>query len=126
MKQDTITVAIIPADIDHSIRFEEIPNTLEAKQKIVDGYIEAIRLRKNKHGMLAMDMYCNEEFLYRDDFGENLRAIALHLMSFYDIIDIRGDVVVIGGVDEEGDDVGLSTEQQKFLRKTFDKSAELR
>jgi hypothetical protein len=126
MKQDTITVAIIPADIQVPMRITEIPNTLEAKQKIVDGYIEAIRLRTNNHGMIAMDMYCNEEFLYRDDFGENLRAMALYLMSFYDVNDIRGDVVVIGGIDAEGDDVGLSEAQQEFLRKTFDKSTELR
>ena len=125
MKQDTIAVAIIPADITEPMRFTEIENTLEAKQKIVDGYIEAIRLRSNDQGMIAMDMYCNEEFLYRDDFGENLRAMALWLMSFWDVNDIRGDVVVIGGIDAEGNDVGLSDKQKEFLRKTFDKDSEV-
>ena len=126
MKQDTIAVAIIPADITEPMRFTEIENTLEAKQKIVDGYIEAIRLRSNDQGMIAMDMYCNEEFLYRDDFGENLRAMALWLMSFWDVNDIRGDVVVIGGIDAEGNDVGLSDKQKEFLRKTFDRDSEVR
>ena len=121
MKQDTIAVAIIPADIDLPMRFTEIENTLEAKQKIVDGYIEAIRLRENAHGMVAMDMYCNEEFLYRDDLGENLRAMALYMYSFLSVNELRGDVVLIGGVDEEGDDIGLTEAQQDFLRRTFDK-----
>jgi hypothetical protein len=70
-------------------------------------------------------MYCNEEFLYRDDLGENLRAVALWMYSFLYLNDIRGDVVCIGGIDKEGYDVGLSTEQQEFLRKTFDKSREV-
>lgn len=121
MRAPTIKVAIIPADIDMPMQFTEIENTLEAKQKIVDGYIEAVRLRSNDHGMVAMDMYCNEEFLYRDDLGENLRAMALYMYSFLSVNELRGDVVLIGGVDGEGDDIGLTEAQQEFLRKTFDK-----
>lgn len=120
MKQDTITVAIIPADIQVPIRFTKIENTLEAKQKIVDGNIEAIRLRENKHGMLAMDMYCNEEFLFRDDLGENVRAIALYMFSFYITNDLRGDMLLIGGIDAGGNDIGLSDAQVEFIEKTFD------
>lgn len=121
MRAPTIKVAIIPADIQVPIRFTEIENTLEAKQKLVDGRIEAVRLRANEHGMLAMDMYCNDEFLFRDDLGENLRAMALYMYSFYDVNELRGDMVVIGGIDKEGHDVGLSEAQQDFLRRTFDK-----
>ena len=121
MRATTIKVAIIPADIEVPMRFTELENTLEAKQKIVDGYIEAVRLRENDHGMIAMDMYCNEEFLYRDDLGENLRAMALYMYSFLSVNELRGDVVLIGGVDEEGDDIGLTEAQQDFLRRTFDK-----
>lgn len=118
MRTPTIRVAIIPADIEEPIRYEDIPNTLEAKQKIVDGYIEAIRLKANRHGMIDLDMYCNEEFLY-GEYGENIRAIALYLYSFMEPADLRGDMVVIGGVDDEGDDIGLSPEQEEFLKKTF-------
>lgn len=121
MRAPTIKVAIIPADIQMPIQFTEIENTLEAKQKLVDGYIEAIRLRENAHGMIAMDMYCNEEFLYRDDLGENLRAMALYMYSFLSVNELRGDMVLIGGVDEEGDDIGLTEAQQDFIRRTFDK-----
>ncbi len=125
MKASTIAVAIIPADILEPIRYTEIENNLVEKQKIVDGHIEAVRLRANEHGMLSMDMYCNEEFLYRDDLGENLRAMALWMYSFYTVNDLRGDVVLIGGIDAGGNDVGLSAEQQEFLRKTFDKDREV-
>lgn len=122
MRAPTIKVAIIPADIQMPIQFTEIENTLEAKQKLVDGYIEAIRLRENAHGMVAMDMYCNEEFLYRDDLGENLRAMALYMYSFLSVNELRGDMVLIGGVDEEGDDIGLTEAQQDFIRRTFDRA----
>ncbi len=121
MKASTIAVAIIPADILEPMQFTEIENNLVEKQKIVDGHIEAVRLRANEHGMLAMDMYCNEEFLYREDLGENLRAMALYMYSFFEVNDLRGDVIMIGGIDAEGNDVGLSDEQTEFLRKTFDK-----
>lgn len=112
-------VAIIPADETMPIRFTEIENTLEAKQKIVDGYIEAVRLRANKHGCIAMDFYCNEEFLYREDLQPNMRASALYLYSFYDKNVICGDVVCIGGVGPHGEDLPLSDEQVEFLRRTF-------
>lgn len=121
MRAPIIKVAIIPADIAEPIQFTEIENTLEAKQKLVDGRIEAVRLRANEHGMLAMDMYCNDEFLFRDDLGENLRAMALYMYSFYSVNELRGDMVVIGGIDKEGHDIGLSEAQQDFLRRTFDK-----
>lgn len=112
-------VAIIPADDTMPIRITDIPNTLEAKQKVVDGYIEAIRLSDNEWGSMRMDMYCNEEFLYRDDFAQNMRASALWLLDTRIPQIIYGDVVVIGGVDAKGEDMPLSDEQVEHLRKSF-------
>lgn len=112
-------VAIIPADDTLPIRFTEIENTLAAKQKIVDGYIEAVRLRDNEEGSVAMDFYCNEEFLYREDLEPNMRASALYLFSFGAPNIICGDVVCIGGVDDEGNDLPLSEKQIEFLRFSF-------
>lgn len=112
-------VAIIPADETMPIRFTEIDNTLEAKQKIVDGYIEAVRLRDNEHGSVAMDFYCNEEFLYREDLEPNMRASALYLFSFGAKNIICGDVVCIGGVGPHGEDLPLSDKQEAFLRFCF-------
>lgn len=119
MKASTIAVAIIPADLTKPIQFTEIEDTLAAKQKIVDGSIEAVRLRDNPHGSMAMDYYCNDEFLYRDDLEENIRASALYLISFYTPGYIKGDIVVIGGVDERGNDKPLSDKQAEHLRFLF-------
>jgi hypothetical protein len=112
-------VAIIPADDTKPIRFTEIENTLAAKQQIVDGYIEAVRLLDNEHGAVAMDFYCNEEFLYREDLEPNMRASALYLFSFGAKNVICGDVVCIGGVDAEGNDLPLSQKQEDFLKFCF-------
>jgi hypothetical protein len=112
-------VAIIPADDTMPIRITTIENTLEAKQKIVDGYIEAIRLEDNEWGSMRMDMYCNEEFLYRTDFTENMRASALWLFSTRVPQVIWGDTVLIGGVGPTGEDLPLSDDQVAYLKKTF-------
>lgn len=112
-------VAIIPADDTLPIRFTEIENTLAAKQKIVDGYIEAVRLRANEHGMVSMDYYCNEEFLYREDLEPNMRASSLYLFSFGEPNIICGDVVCIGGVDARGNDLPLNEKQINFLKASF-------
>jgi Domain of unknown function (DUF3846) len=115
----TIRVAIIRADESQPVEFTEIENTLAAKQHIVDGYIEAVRLRDNQYGSMAMDFYCNEEFLYREDLEANRRASALYLLSFMAVNYIGGDVVCIGGVDQHGNDKGLSREQEDHLKKLF-------
>lgn len=117
-------VAIIPAEDTEPVLFTDIPNTLEAKQKIVDGYIEAVRLRDNEHGSVAMDFYCNEEFLYRPDLAPNMRASALYLFSFGVKNIIGGDVVCIGGVDQYGNDKPLSKKQEEFLKLCFTLTAE--
>lgn len=118
MKAQTIKVAIIPADEDQPVEFKEIENTLAAKREIVDGPIEAVRLLDTADSV-AMDYYCNDEFLLRDDMEFNRRATALYVMSFYAAGHIRGDVVVIGGVDDHGDDIGLTTAQENHLKALF-------
>jgi hypothetical protein len=116
----TIKVAIIPSDDIKPIEFVEIENTLEAKQKIVDGRIEAVRLRDSEQGSVAMDFYCNDEFLFRDDLEPNYRAIALYIVSFNTMGLIKGDVVCIGGVDQHGNDKGLNAKQEKYLKVMFE------
>jgi hypothetical protein len=116
----TIRVAIIPADDMEPVQYTEIENTLQEKQKIVDGYIEAVRLRDNAQGSMAMDYYCNEEFLYRPDLEINYRASFLYTLSFGVPNYIGGAVVVIGGVDQYGNDKPLSQKQEQHLRKWFD------
>ena len=115
----TIKVAIIPADETKRVEFKEIENTLPEFQKIVDGYIEAVRLRDNEQSV-ALDYYCNEEFLYREDLLPNMRATALYILSFNTTNLIGGDVVCVGGVDAHGNTKGLDAKQEAHLRKLFD------
>lgn len=112
-------VAIIPADESKPVEYTDIPNTLQAKQKIVDGLIECGRLVTNAHGSLKMDVYWNEEYLYREEFELNRRATLLYLMSFMVMNPIYGDVVAIGGIDRSGKDVDLTAEQEAHLRALF-------
>lgn len=115
-----IKVAIIPADETKRVEFKEIEGTLTEYQQIVDGYIEAVRLRDNGDQSVAMDFYCNEEFLYREDLKPNLRATALYILSFNAQNLIGGDVVCVGGVDAHGNTKGLNKKQEAHLRKLFD------
>jgi len=55
-------VAIIPADDIEPIEFKEIEPGLAEYQKIVGGYIEAVRLVDSPTSV-AMDYYCNEDFI---------------------------------------------------------------
>lgn len=113
-------IAIIPADITKPVEFRDVEKTdLKLYQGIVDGYIEAVRL--NEHGKsVAMDFYCNEDFLSRSDLEFNPRATLLYELSFKARGYIRGDVVCIGGVDQHGNDVGLLPRQERHLRNLFE------
>lgn len=108
-------VAIIPADEDLPVEFKEMESSLEAYQKIVGGYIEAVRLRKSNTSV-DMDFYCNEDFI-AEGLPMNVRASLLYTLSFGVLNQICGDVVCIGGVDRYGNDYGLTAEQQAYLRQ---------
>jgi hypothetical protein len=110
-------VAIIPADQDLPVRFEDIEPGLASYQKIVGGYIEAVRLVDGPLSV-AMDYYCNEDFL-AEQLPYNARATLLYFLSFEVQGYICGDVVCIGGVDRYGNDVGLSEKQAQHLRDLF-------
>jgi hypothetical protein len=113
-------IAIIPADHSKPVEFREVEKTdLKLYQGIVDGYIEAVRLRESGKSV-AMDFYCNEDFLSRPDLEFNDRASLLYLLSFSAFGNIHGDVVCIGGVDQHGNDKGLSPRQERHLRNLFE------
>jgi hypothetical protein len=115
----TIKVAVIPADHRKPVEFKEIESSLKAYQEIVGGYIEAVRLPE--HGQsVAMDFYCNEDFLSRPDLEVNDRASLLYTLGFKSQGYIRGDVVCIGGVDKHGNVKGLSPRQERHLRNLFE------
>jgi hypothetical protein len=109
-------VAIIPVDIEQPIEFKEIEGTLQDFQKIVGGYIEAVRLRDNEVSV-ALDYYCNEDFYSLEDENNprNGRASMLYELSFRYPGHIMGPVVCVGGVDDHGNTVGLSEAQVTHL-----------
>lgn len=110
-------VAIIPADDDLPMEFKEIESGLSAYQKIVGGYIEAVRLTDGPLSV-AMDYYCNEDGL-AEQLPLNRRATLLYYLSFGVQGYIVGDVVCIGGVDRYGNDKPLSVRQADHLRDLF-------
>jgi hypothetical protein len=112
-------VAIIPADDNEPVTFKDIESTLKEYQKIVGGYIEAVRLRDRPGLSVAMDYYINEDGLGMG-LPFNPRATLLYELSFKMRGLIVGDAVCIGGVDEEGIDVGLNEIQESHLRTLFD------
>lgn len=120
MKNDSelIRVMILKAGVDEGRIVEKFPNTLEALQKAVGGYIEAVRVNDsiviwcNEHGQM---MGLNHNFhLYYN--GGNRGSVA-------------GDVVIVAT--EYGDNVSLTDEeideiQKRFLnRDTFDLSKKI-
>lgn len=114
-----IKVAIIPADHTKPIEFKEVEEGLKTYQEIVDGRIEAVRLPE--HGQsVAMDFYCNEDFLSRPDLEVNDRAYLLYTLGFGSQGYIRGDIVCVGGVDQHGKTKGLSARQERHLRNMFE------
>jgi hypothetical protein len=112
-------IAVIPADDTQPIEIKDVETNLSFYQQIVDGNIEAVRLVDNENGAVAMDMYVNEEFLFRDDLEANMRASALYLLSFRTANVLYGDAVLIGGVDARGNDKGLSKKQVNHIKLCF-------
>jgi len=77
----------------------------------VDGYIECVHLPS-----IGVDMWCNEEGkligLPQNDFA------SLFFQKDYGVFDsVRGDVIFTGGVDKEGETLGLTDTQLDELKK---------
>jgi Domain of unknown function (DUF3846) len=112
-------VAIIPADTEEPMRFEEIDadSAYDFYNRTVGGLIEAVRLRDNELSV-AMDYYVNEDFI-AEGLPFNPRATALYELSFSVQGYMCGNAVVIGGVDAHGNDVGLNQKQENHLLSLF-------
>lgn len=83
--------------------------SLQELQAGVDGWIEAVDLAPD------LTMYVNEEFLFRSEPDPNPIATA-----FFSTVGgnyaIHGSVVFTGGVDSEGETMGLSPEYQEIIK----------
>lgn len=112
-RQETIEILVIKQD-DKPIR-KTIPNTLEAKQHEVGGYIEPYALKN------GATIYCNEEGkLGSWSLNRAIRAYDLDDRAGSQIVEMMAGTFFISGFDpESGEDTGLTEEQFDHWAKRF-------
>ena len=112
-KQETIEILVIKQD-DKPIR-KTIPNTLEAKQHEVGGYIEPYGLKN------GATIYCNEEGkLGSWSLNRAIRACDLDDRAGSQIVEMMAGTFFISGFDpESGEDTSLTEEQFNHWDKRF-------
>ena len=112
-KQETIEILVIKQD-EKPIR-KTIPNTLEAKQHEVGGYIEPFGLKN------GATIYCNEEGkLGSWTLNRAIRAYDLEDVSDSQIVEMMAGTFFISGFDlESGEDASLTEEQFDHWAKRF-------
>lgn len=112
-KQETIEILVIKQD-DKPIR-KTIPNTLEAKQHEVGGYIEPYGLKN------GATIYCNEEGkLGSWSLNRAIRAYDLDDRVGSQIVEMMAGTFFISGFDpESGEDTSLTEEQFNHWDKRF-------
>jgi hypothetical protein len=86
--------------------------SLKVLQNAVDGYVQAIDLNQE------LTMWANEEGKL-EGMMTNSIATAIFQARFGMIDIIVGNAVLTGGVDDEGDTIGLTEEQVKQLTFMF-------
>ena len=91
---------------------KKIPNTLEAKQKEVDGYIECVDLLEDD----SVSVICNED--------AKLKGLPLNRDIGYDII--SGTFIVVGFDAISGEFISLTKEQIEKYKKRFDNESILK
>lgn len=101
---------IIRTDGTHEVKEFNAGESYDTISKGVGGWIELVQLPK-----LNVDMWVNEEGKLKG-LGYNFFGTILWEMQYGLTEMIVGDIVLTGGVDDEGDTLGLSEETlQKFL-----------
>lgn len=112
-RQETIEILVIKQD-DKPIR-KTIPNTLEAKQHEVGGYIEPYGLKN------GATIYCNEEGkLGSWSLNRAIRAYDLDNRAGSQIVEMMAGTFFISGFDPGSvGDTGLTEEQFDHWAKRF-------
>jgi hypothetical protein len=91
-KGEVMLVAVI--NVDGTVEAKEIDGSLKSMQEIVEGLIQPVDLAED------MTLWVNEEGLYRDDYNLLASGIAnIHL---------NGPAFLTGGIDEDGNTLGLN------------------
>ncbi len=83
----------------------EIGNSYDVISRAVGGWIECVNLRTK-----GVDMWVNEEGKL-NSLAENPIGTALYLDEFGNGDFIVGNILITGGVDHEGETLGLTDEQ---------------
>ncbi|UTV34846.1 DUF3846 domain-containing protein [Bacillus altitudinis] len=107
MTSETIRVMVLKAGVEEGRIVEKFPNTLEALQEAVGGYIEAVRVTS------SIIIWTNEEGKPK---GLN-HNFHLSLNGFIEDW-VVGDVVITGS-NEEGENVSLTDEEIEEIQKRF-------
>lgn len=112
-KQETIEILVIK-QAEKPIR-KTIPNTLEAKQHEVGGYIEPYGLKN------GATIYCNEEGKIGSwSLNRAIRAYDLDDRAGSQIVEMMAGTFFISGFDpESGEDASLTEEQFDHWGKRF-------
>jgi hypothetical protein len=102
-------VAIV--EVDGSIEYKDIDGSLEAMQSIVEGLIQPLDLAPD------LTLWVNEEGLL---LSKPLNTIATDMAHAYNMESfLVGTAFLTGGVNEEGETMGLSLEREMELKFTF-------
>jgi hypothetical protein len=102
-------VAIV--EVDGSIEYKDIDGSLEAMQSIVEGLIQPLDLAPD------LTLWVNEEGLL---LSKPLNTIATDMANAYNMESfLVGTAFQTGGVNEEGETMGLSLEREMELKFTF-------
>jgi hypothetical protein len=109
------TVAIIP--VLGEMHFEELEKIeYDFLREAIGGVIESVPLSG-----LHSNMYLHEEGKLEGlDLNTRATRLAWHEKAISRSDFIVGDVVLTGGVDDEGEDVGLDPEQVEWLKDAFE------
>lgn len=109
MSESTLRVVLLEAKGNASIT--HVPNQLQAFQQLIGGYLEHVRIRLPKLGLI--DAYIDEEGAIKQraftavlpiQFGNGLSLMRLH-----------GPVLFFGPADAQGHETSLSPEKAKDL-----------
>ena len=106
MKDKIEKLKILLKRVGRESEFAEVENTLEAKQKLVNGLIEVVPLEQDEDLLIV----CNEEG----------KLLSLPPNTLFDFDYIAGDYFIIGDDYENGDFKSITEEQFNKIKPFID------
>lgn len=104
------------------LELKDIPNTLEALQEIVGGYIE-IPYMGNELYENGIDIIINDEGKLIEGMNKEIAVVEKATGKVLDVI--FGNCIFAGHDDEEGDTIGLTPDQMTTVGNVLSHSAML-